>query len=805
MNDDEFIYYIKNNNLFIKYKFNPVDTQNVGNIIDISLNDGYLFVFKNTGLWVAKTTNAIFKNATFEGANIQQYKVINAKNNEILIIIMQNEICNLYKSDQNDLKFKLKLKNIVCSKNSDNTLTVEFYAIPSNLPQTIYISNTGSLNSTKSLVSFNFGETWEQIESLNISNIHSKSEFHPLIVSIKSSIIVSNDFGFTWDKILNVSYAISFDNSLLIAGRIDQPSTEILHSFDHGKTFNTFNFTDDENIEILNIANGIEQHSFVVFTKNINNNTINFTKIDFNLLDYKKCTSIDYENYWPFKDDECVFDKKFSYMRRKKDSACLSSELDYKPSVIDCHNDEKLLIYSTANSIIEYDTDRVKKREDPLVQFKNSTNLAIAFDYDYKMRCLFWYDYTTSEIKKICKNNQLETILFREIENVSDLRIDWINKKIYWITNNKIECSDYNGESRRFLKSINKSDLLAIDSSKSLIYWNELDEEKKSWFILKSKISEEGLMEEESLVETKIKINSLIIFNNMPHFMIDNTISCVDLNTKMIKTIYRPKNNISGFTINQGRIYYKETDELSHIKYAPKHKLESSITIPRTRDNITKIFIYESNLYVYDKYNCLNPTNYNCLFMCLNSPDLFSCSNNSSFYIENKATEIAKNNEIVCTFDQDKCLNDKCVSLKKFCDKVDDCLDYNISISGKSYDEANCTYEEINKVVTSTIISLLTDYDNTFSKDTLNVTGVNDLSNDKFSFSFKNIILTSSFGGIIALVMIITIVYYIITRKRRFKSSFNYQNLVSLPLGQKETYRLTDSVSTLLQNQEPFV
>ncbi len=29
---------------------------------------------------------------------------------------MQDETCNLYKSDQNDLKFKLKLKNIVCSK-----------------------------------------------------------------------------------------------------------------------------------------------------------------------------------------------------------------------------------------------------------------------------------------------------------------------------------------------------------------------------------------------------------------------------------------------------------------------------------------------------------------------------------------------------------------------------------------------------------------------------------------------------------------------------------------------------------------
>jgi hypothetical protein len=32
VNDDEFVYYIKNNNLFIKYKFKPVETQNVGNI-----------------------------------------------------------------------------------------------------------------------------------------------------------------------------------------------------------------------------------------------------------------------------------------------------------------------------------------------------------------------------------------------------------------------------------------------------------------------------------------------------------------------------------------------------------------------------------------------------------------------------------------------------------------------------------------------------------------------------------------------------------------------------------------------------
>jgi len=575
------------------------------------------------------------------------------------------------------------------------------------------------------------------------------------------------------------------------------------HSFNHGKTFSTFNFTDDKNIEILNIANGIEQHSFVVLTKSINKNTINFTKIEFNFLDYKNCTSIDYENYWPFKDDECVFDKKFSYMRRKMYSPCLSSELDYKPSVIDCRNEEKLLIYSTENSIIEYDTNGEKKREDPLVKFINSTDLAIAFDYDYKMRCLFWYDYTTSEIKKLCKNNQLETILLREIENVSDLRIDWINKKIYWIANNKIECSDYNGESRRFLKSINKTDLLAIDSSKSLIYWNEFNEDKKSWFIMKSKINEEGLEDEESIVETKIKIKSLIIFKNMPHFMIDNTI--VMLNTTTITTIYEPIHNILGFSINRGRIYYKETDESSNIKYAPQHDLKSSKTIPRTRDNITKFFIYESDLHVYDKYNCLNPTNYNCLLMCLNSPDLFSCSNNSSFYIENKATEIAKNTEIICTFGQDKCLNNKCVSSKKFCDKVDDCLDSNISISGKNSDEANCTYDEINNLINSTIISILTDYEETFSKDTLNVTGVNDSSNDEFSFSFKKIILTSSFGGIIALVMIITIVYYIITRKRRFKSSFNYQNLGSLPLGRKETYRVTDSVSTLLQDQEPFV
>ena len=96
-------------------------------------------------------------------------------------------------------------------------------------------------------MSFDNGDTWEQIGALNITQIHSKPGLYPLIFSngkinkklsftksfilfyyLESNIVLSTDFGFTWEIILNKSYAFSFDNSLLIAGRKDEPTMELL-------------------------------------------------------------------------------------------------------------------------------------------------------------------------------------------------------------------------------------------------------------------------------------------------------------------------------------------------------------------------------------------------------------------------------------------------------------------------------------------------------------------------------------------------------------------------------------------------
>ena len=524
------------------------------------------------------------------------------------------------------------------------------------------------------------------------------------------------------------------------------------------------------------------------------NDTISITRIDFSSQLFKKCSkNVDYETYWPFKDEECIFDKKFSYNRRKVDSACINMEEDYKPSLIECQHDEKIIIYSTETSIIEYDADTQIKR--PLVNLKNSTN---SFDYDYNMKCLFWYDYLTKEIKKNCKNSK-EEILLRGIQSVSDMRIDWINKKIYWIEIDNIAYSDYNGEAKRFLKSINKTDLLAIDSLNSIIYWNKFDEGKNTWFIMKSKINEKGLMDEEILVETITKINSLIFFNNILYFIIDKNISSVKLDSKSIETIYRATNNITGFAISEQRIYYKENDPLSDIQYRLKYDLSNLVTISHTRDNITKIIVYESNLEIPDKYNCLHPTNYNCLLMCLNSPELYSCSNTSGFYIEKKSNERVKIPELSCSPGQFKCLNDRCISSNSSCDNIDDCFDSTISISDKSSDETLCNIDSTDLESDATISHIT------------NNSSFTDNNNNISTFSFKNIILTSSFAGIVALFTIFTIIYYTITRKRRFKFSPNYQNLNDLSSNCNQNYAnlVTNSASNLLQElaneQEPIV
>ena len=485
------------------------------------------------------------------------------------------------------------------------------------------------------------------------------------------------------------------------------------------------------------------------------------------------------------------------------------TKLVEKPNIINFHDFDEILIYSTPTAIIEYNT--VEEVKTTLVEFKKPTDSIVSFDLDYSLKCLFWYEWEQKEIKKKCDKND-EAILHEGVENVTDLRVDWINKNLYWISADKIERSNYNGESRIVMKNgTKKTNLLTLDPSKSLIYWNSYDEGKKSWFIVRSSIIRDKLDDAELEVETKNEINSLVVFDHLPYFTIDKKLSYADMDTNTIIHPHLSENilEVMLFAVSDQRIYYynEKNNGLEYLVNSNITNLHE--TIPNTNENVNRFLLYGPGSQAYDRHNCLFSDNYTCLLMCSNIEP--SCSAASNIYMDRKMKDIAISSD--CSFHQYKCSNNKCISMSQVCNDEDDCLDADINKTRKSSDEANCDSTQTT-TQTSTVtvfISVNTIQNVSISEEKITFNGTNSvIQSETFDISFKSILLTSLLSVILILFMILTISYYIITRKKRFKCSSNYHNLNHLPFSQiSSNSGVANSVNNSTQNmghdEEPLI
>ena len=77
---------------------------------------------------------------------------------------------------------------------------------------------------------------------------------------------------------------------------------------------------------------------------------------------------------------------------------------------------------------------------------------AVALDFDFNSRYIFWTDVIDKEIRraKMEENPKVEVVANISVDTPEGIAVDWINKKLYWTDtgNDMIEVADFDGTNR---------------------------------------------------------------------------------------------------------------------------------------------------------------------------------------------------------------------------------------------------------------------------------------------------------------------------------------------------------------------
>ena len=112
---------------------------------------------------------------------------------------------------------------------------------------------------------------------------------------------------------------------------------------------------------------------------------------------------------------------------------------------------------------------------------RNLTN-AVALDFDWKEKCLYWSDVTSfgSSIKRRCKFNgtDVDQILHStSVQSPDGLAVDWVGRNLYWCDKGKetIEVSKLDGKYRRVLikRGLEEPRAIALDPYDGYMYWTD--------------------------------------------------------------------------------------------------------------------------------------------------------------------------------------------------------------------------------------------------------------------------------------------------------------------------------------------
>ena len=225
-------------------------------------------------------------------------------------------------------------------------------------------------NYVKTLITHNKGGDWKRLnapkvdsegESYHCGNycylhLHSYSSEIPQFYSVDSAVgiiigngnvgryldygynnmalFLSRDGGLTWFEIRKgvYIYEIRDHGGLIVVAKFEQPTKEVLYTYDEGLSWERLIISDSE-IYIKNILiepTSSSQHFLVYGVKKSNDGESIGIVINLNFasLNMPICGRSDYEIWTPSAKEggECLLGRKVSYSRRKRDSKCLNGE-----------------------------------------------------------------------------------------------------------------------------------------------------------------------------------------------------------------------------------------------------------------------------------------------------------------------------------------------------------------------------------------------------------------------------------------------------------------------------------------------
>ncbi|CAJ0872512.1 7336_t:CDS:10 [Entrophospora sp. SA101] len=287
-----------------------------------------------------------------------------------------SEYGTLFKSNGDGELFSLSLDNT----NRNSLGNVDFEKVQgiegiilANQVENTNELGTGSKKKIKTLISFNDGATWQRIRVESPGcldqcylNLHGRTTIHGVgnIFSAPSAIgllmgvgnigpsllpytecntYLSRDGGSTWTEVRRGESLYEFGDQGTIMVIVDDeaPTTKILYSWNYGKTWSEYKFSNVPVRVSLLTTNSKSSSMKFILTGHTTPTSARQAQpvvvtIDFSQLEDRKCILAkdgsdhdDFELWWPTSgSNECILGLKTKYWRRKPDKKCRIGDLE---------------------------------------------------------------------------------------------------------------------------------------------------------------------------------------------------------------------------------------------------------------------------------------------------------------------------------------------------------------------------------------------------------------------------------------------------------------------------------------------
>ncbi|XP_037895975.1 low-density lipoprotein receptor-related protein 1B isoform X2 [Glossina fuscipes] len=312
---------------------------------------------------------------------------------------------------------------------------------------------------------------------------------------------------------------------------------------------------------------------------------------------------------------------------------------------------------------------------------------AVALDFDWDSKCLFWSDVTTTVgmIKRHCQTENKTTTLHQAmLKNPDGLAVDWVAKNLYWCDKglDTIEVSQLDGKYRRVLinENLREPRAVALDPYHRFLYWSDWGDSPHI-----GKAGMDGSNARMIIRENLGWPNALTIsFESNQLFWGDareDTISVSDLDGKNIRLLMARKLNphlnlhhIFAIAVWEDKIYWSDW-EMKSIEYCNRFTGQNCSTLITTIHRPMDLRIYHPYRQQQPLVPAGNPCIHaNCSTLCLLAPEepYYKCACPNNFVLDEDGQSCHAN----CTAAHFQCSQTyKCIPFYWKCDTQDDCGD----------------------------------------------------------------------------------------------------------------------------------